>query len=363
MGTDYRLDVYDTSGSRQAVITDFLNIAYTTVVNAPGVLSLGISGEHALLSSIADKWQIEVWRRPDSQSWNREFTGIFRDLVWAYKEKSEASLKCPGLMSMLRWRVINWATGTIDRSSFTTDPAETIMKMLVDYNAGANALVSNGRKRDGVIAGVSVEADGANGNSRNWYCHGRNLLENLQELALVAGGDFDLIKTSATTYQFRWYTGQRGTDRSATVTFGMEYGNMGSPTFAENKSGEKTVACVWGQGEKASRNYVTRTGDNYSASNDIELYVDARDVDLDDTTGLNTRGDGRLKEVQAASVFDFNTIRTPSTEYGVDYFLGDKVTAINPFNGEVHTLKIASLSVTMNDKGEEKVEPEFTSVY
>lgn len=363
MGTDYRLDVYDTSGDRQFMITDFLNIAYTPVVNAPGMLSFSVSGEHGLLASLADKWQIEVWRRPEGESWGRELTGIFRDIAWVYSDKSEATLSCPGIMSMLNWKVVNWAAGTNNRSSFTSDPSETIMKLLVDYNAGANALASNGRKRDGAITGLSVEADGANGNTNNWYCHGRKLLENLQELARVAGGDFDLVKTSSTAYQFRWYTGLLGTDRSASVTFGMDYGNMGSPVFRESRSKENTVACVYGQGEGAARNYVTRTGVNYAAGNDIEMYVDARDIDLDDTAGLNTRGDEKLKEVEAGSGFSFETIQTPSTLYGVDYFLGDKVTAINPFNDNSYTLKIVSIAVTMSESGVEKVEPEFSSIY
>ena len=336
---------------------------YTRVVNQPGQINVNLSGDHPLLSSIQDKWQVEVWRRPLGQSWNREITGFFRDITWNYDEKSSAVLYCTGILNMLSWRVVNWATGTANRSAFTSDPAETIMKTLVDYNAGPNATVANGRKREGTLSGLSVQADGANGNTENWYCHGDNLLFSLQDLASIGGGDFDLVKTSNTTYEFRWYTGQLGTDRSSTVTFSMEFGNMKKPQFKEERRKEKTVACVWGQGEGAAREYVTRTGANYSANNDIEVYVDARDIDLGDTTGLNVRGDTKVKELEANSSFAFDAYDSPSTRYGIEYFLGDKVTAINPFNGDSHTLKIFQVSVSLEASGEEKIVPEFTSVF
>ena len=362
MAVTYRLDVFDLNGDRQFMITDFLDFAYTINVNAPGMLAIGVSGEHSLLETIEDKWQIDVWRRPEGLSWVREISTLFRSIEWDFTDKSKARLICPGIKSMLDWRIVNWATGTANRSAFVAEKAETIAKTLVDYNAGVNATVSNGRKREGAISGVSVQADGALGNTLNWYCHGRNILETIQELTLVAGGDFDLVKTSSTTYEFRWYDGQLGTDRSSTITFAMKYGNMGSPSYNENRSKERTVAAVWGQGEGASRNYVTRTSDAYSASNDIEMYVDARDIDLGDTSGLNTRGDKKLREMGISRSFGFTTIQTPSTLYGVDYFLGDKVTAINPFNENTETLKVNSVAVSLSEDGSESIEPEFTSL-
>ena len=171
----------------------------------------------------------------------------------------------------------------------------------------------------------------------------------------VFANDFDLVKTGATAYEFRWYTGQLGTDRSASVTFAMERGNMANPTYKETRLKEKTVACVYGQGQGSDRDYVTRTGTNYHVSdNNIELYVDARNVDFGDTSGLNAKGDLKLDELEARSAFKFDVLQAPATLYGVHYFLGDLVTAMNPFTGASYTLMVDQVTVDFNNtKGED----------
>jgi len=362
MTSDFRLDIYDLNGDRQFMLTDFLNLAYSVTVNTPATLSFKVDGTHSILSSIQDKWEVEIWRRPKGKDWNREAVCMFRDISWEFLEKEEATLTCEGIKSKLGWRIVNWAAGTNNRSAFVSDPTETIMKTLVEYNCGPSATTGNGRKRTGTIAGLTVETDNAGGTVHNWYCHGKNVLTELQSLALVANGDYDLVKTGPNTYEFRWYSGQLGTDRSTTTTFAMKYNNMGQPTYTEIHRPEKTVACVWGQGEGAARDYVTRTGADYSAGNDIEVYVDARDVDLGDTTGLNSRGDERLREYEAVSAFTFTMLQTPSALYGVNYFLGDLIRAVNPYNDTTYTLKIQSVTVTLDSDGNEKIEPDFSSI-
>lgn len=359
MTTEYRLDVYDTSGVLQAILTDFTSLAYVKTVNSPGLLRFGLNGEHALLDNLDDQWQFEIWRKPAGQAWARDFVGIYRQAEWDYADHSHFIATCPGIMDMLRWRIVAWTANTADRSKFTTTEAETIMKTLVSYNADASATVANGRIREGEITGMAVEADGANGNTLDWYCAYDNLLESLQKLALIAGGDFDLVKTSATAWEFRWYTGQLGTDRTATVKFSMELGNMAEPKYKEPRIEEKTVAIVGGQGTEADRDTVVRTGTNYKTSNNIEMFVNATDIDLGDTAALEDRGDQKLNVVEARNEFEFKALQIPSTLYGVHYYLGDLVTAINPFNADSMTLKVQSVAVSLNEDGSETIAPQF----
>lgn len=364
----YRLDFFDTSGVQQAILTGssavnssaqssgFSGLSYTRKVNAPGFMIFKLRGDHELLSTLSDKWQVEVWRKPDGQSWAREFTGLYRQPEWNWGDYSSFQGYCPGLMSILSWRIVNWSAGYADRTVFTSDPAETVANTLVKYNATSDATTGNGRKRDGAITGLTVEADGAAGNTINWYCAQANLLDTIQEIAKIGGGDFDVVKTSSTAWQWRWYEGQLGTDRSASVTFAMELGNMANPSYRETVIDEKTVACVWGQGEGSDRDYATRTGTNYNAStNNIEIYVNAQDVDQGDTSGLNSRGDLKLDEAEARAEFEFDVLQAPATLYGVHYFLGDKVTAVNPFTGTSVTLKIDQVTVSFDQAGSEKI--------
>jgi hypothetical protein len=371
---DYRLDVYNDSGVMQGVLTGtaaggvenkagFLSLSCVRRVNSPGLLIFSLRGDHPILSSLADKWQFELWRKPTGYTWVREIAGIFRAGQWGYGEKSTIVLYCPGIMSLLGMRIINWAANTANRTVFDGVVARTIMRTLVTYNITSSATTVNGRKRNGTnwpATQITVEADNTGGDARDWYCFGENLLENLQKLAPIAGGDFDLVKTSPTTYEFRWYVDQLGTDRSATVKFALGLGNMGIPQYSESRTDEKTVACVWGKGEDTTREYVTRTGANYSITNDIELFVNATDVDFGNTTGLNDKGDQNLREVEAVSSFRFDALQAPATLYGVHYFLGDLAGVINPVNGTVYTQKITAITQTLEPEGKQTVEVEVS---
>ena len=357
----YRLDIYDTAGVLQYQLTDFTGLYFVKRVNSPGIIQFSVSGDHEILGHIADKWVVEVWRRQDT--WTREAIGLYRMLTWVHGTQSTAMLFCNGIMSMLDWRIIAWTAGYADRSKFTGVNAETIANTLVKYNATTSATVVNGRLRDGSISGVSVEVDGNEGNSLDWFCAYDNLLESLQELAQVGGGDFDLVqltpKTTPTTWQWRWYKDQLGSDRSTDVTFALARGNMANPVYQDNKTQEKTVAVVGGTGEGNLRDYVIRTGSGYHITdNNIEMFVGATDVDT--TAGLNTRGDQKLAEVEAVKSFSFDVLQIPSCLYGVHYFLGDKVAAVNPYNDVSYIVKIQAVMIGMEDDGSERIAVEMS---
>jgi len=358
--TDYRLDVYDLAGALQYVLTDFTSLAYTRRVNSPGVVQFVTRGDHNLLGNIVKDWQVEVWRKPDDTgTWAREITGLYRLLTWTYGAQSKAVMFCNGLMSLLARRIVAFKAGTADKSKFISDPAETVANTLVKYNATTDATTGNGRERDGHIDGLTVEADGAAGTTIDWFCAFDNLLETLQDIAKIGGGDFDLVKTSSTAWQWRWYEGQLGTDRSASVVFSLERGNMANPVYIDNYTNEKTAAIVGGQGEGDARAIVIRTGTNYHVdTNNIEMFVNATDIDT--TAGLNTRGDEKLAEVEEVKQFRFGVLQTPSCMYGTHYTLGDKVTAINPYDGTAYTVKVQAVSVSLKEDGEENISVEMS---
>lgn len=352
--TDYQILVKSPAGVLQAVITDFLSLAYNKVVNEPGLCVFSLSGNHQAISYLENNSQIEIWRRNQGQGidWYCDFYGLYREPDRRGARPGIFAAYCPGQLSMLAWRIVAWPAATTNRSQFTSTAAETIMKTLVNYNAGASATTGNGRERTGTITGVSVEADGAGGNSLDWNCGHKNLLETLQEIAFIAGGDFDLVKTAAQAWEFRWYEGQLGTDRSADVIFALDYDNMANPRYRLRRLGEKTVAIVGGQGVESGRTIEVRTGANYNAStNNIEAFVDARNITT--TAGLQTRGDQYLEASRAYDEFYFDVLQTAVSAYGKHYFLGDLVTAVSPYTGLGVTRKIKTVSVSLDRKQEQ----------
>ena len=159
----------------------------------------------------------------------------------------------------------------------------------------------------------------------DWFCPWQSLLPTLQRVADVAGGDFDLVRTGAATVEFRWYLGQLGTDRSASVIFAVERGNMANPRYRYDRADERTAVVVAGQGELDDRAVVVRTGADYSATNDVEAIKDARHISS--TNGLEDHGDQYLDDKRARQVITFDVLQTPACLYGSHYFLGDLVTA------------------------------------
>ncbi len=363
---DYKIRVYDVAGALQAEVVDFRSLAYQRVVNSPGMGQFVLNGEHALVGEIADKWQVEFWRRDLAREidWYCDFYGLFREPDRQGAGPGTFTALCPGQLCILGWPIVAWRAGTANRSQFGGQPAETIAKTLVGYNAGSQATTGNGRLRTWEISGwtIDVQADGGGGESVDWYCAYQNLLETLRELAEVGGGDFDLVKTGAATWEYRWYAGQLGTDRTATVVFAVELGNMAQPRFRQRRLAERTVAIVAGQGEGSNREIVVRKGGNYGATNEIEMLVDARDVETGDTGGLNTRGDRALRERRAVEQFEFDVLQVPSTLYGKHYFLGDLVTVRSPYTGADVTRKVAGVTVAVGNDGREQIGVEMVDV-
>lgn len=360
MALYYHIRIYNASGALQYIVTDFVALRYTNLVNAAGLCVFTVSGNHPIVSDLDLDWQVEVWRSnpvdedTPTGAWAADFRGFFRDEMRNSDNDGQSffTAYCPAQISLLGRRDIAWAAQTTDRTIFISEPAETIAKTLVDYNAGANATTGNGRIRTGTITGLSVETDGASGNTLDWNCFGVNLLETLTAIARVGDGDFDLVKTGATAWEFRWYDGQLGTDRSASVRFSLPLGNMSNPVLRRHRMSERTVAIVAGQGEGSGRSFVTRTGENYAVgTNDIEMMIDARDVST--TNGLNARGDVRLDEVEARDDLTFDVIQTPASRYNYHYFLGDLVTGI--YQGVSSTKKIHAVTIDFDAEGNEQI--------
>lgn len=327
----YKLRLKTAAGALIAEIVAFEELCYTKRVNSPGLCTFRLDGDHTAIDQLEHRSQVEVWRaNPDLQlDWHCDSYNLYLSPDRFQSERNIFTTICPGQMWFLSTRYIAWYAATADRTAFTSEPVETIMKTLVSYNACAAATTGNGRLRNGAITGLSIQADGTRGNSIDWNCAYKNLLLELRDLAQVAGGDFDLIKTAAQAWEFRWYTGQRGNDRRGAIVFARERGNMINPRYLHDRMNEKTVAIVGGQGEKDQRDIVIRTGDDYSASNDVEVFVDARNRTV--TAGYNAAGDKRLSELRAREAFSFEVVQTPSCFYGEvasggDYELGDLTT-------------------------------------
>lgn len=364
MTTQYQLRIYSRAGVLQHVVTDMLQLSYAREVNAAGILAVALPPQHRAIADLRLDSQVEVWRANADHGidWYCDFWGVWRGEIRQANDDGTAiyQMQCPGILSMLGRSLVAYRANTTDRSTFGLTRAETLAKRLVTYNATSAGTTADGRVRNVTLSGVQVEPDAGRGNDIELSCAWRNLLEVLADVAAIGGGDFDLVRTTPTTCEFRWYPLARGTDRRGEVVFALEYGNIASPRLARSYLQERTVAIVAGQGQEDARTVVVRTGANYAAGyNDTETLVDARN--LMTVAALQGAGDAALVEQRARNELSFAVLQVPQTLYGRDYFLGDLVTA--RYETVLATKKIRRVTVAVQADGSEDITCDLVDAY
>lgn len=366
MAGDYYLEVRSPTGTVLGQIDDYWTLGYHKEVNEPGWLKFSLDGNHTKLSLLSDKSQILVMRSDSANSVApyEDFCGVYRSQLRRTTEKGDSiEIECPGIQHILSWRVNAFYSGLANRSTFTNKAAETIMKTLMNYNFTALATTGNNRKRNGQMTApytISVVADSLRGNSMDRNNSGVNILKELAEIAGIGGLDFKLTRTGAAAWQFDVGYPYLGTNKASTVIFSVDNGNMADPSYQYDAIDEKTVAIVAGQDQASKRQFAVRTGNNYSASNDIEVWVDARN-DGASTAGLNAAGDKALRAQRANETFKYTVRQSPASRYKVDYDLGDVVAA------RYYTIAISQKvqSVTIEyekSSGKEQITPGLKNV-
>lgn len=371
--TKHQVIVRNTTGAKVGEPTDFLSLMYSKRVNQNGEFSILFPGDHAIAGELADKYLVEIRRRVLDWDidWYADFFGVYREPeAFSSQDIDYFNMKGHAQFGVLDWRRVAFYAGESGKSSFASAKAEDIAKAIVQYNATASATTGNGRLRNGPITNFTITIEAGSGGGDTIASLGVAYKSLIAALAKCTGrqgsGDVDLIYTGSSgspSWEFRWYDGQRGTDRSASILFAVNYGNMEEPYYTVGRRREKTVAIVGGKGDGDERDIVVRTGTNYSAANDIESFVAATNVSKGNTTALNAAGDRALIDSEQIEVFDFTPMQTAGYAYGKAYCvtgdIGDLVSAryVHPGYGEISgTFKITGVDVSVDNRGDAPIE-------
>jgi len=354
--------IKDTTGAVIAQVVDARRIEYTRRVNGPGNHSIIFPGEASFIDSLGLDYQVEVHRRLNpTVPFYLEYEGFHRSSM---RQTTNAGLRLftsfgTGYESLLKRRVILYPAGSAQSSK--TGVGETVMKSYVDQNAGPAATFPPRLLASGVTTGLTIEADGAAGLTWTGGRAYQNLLQVVQDIADAANVDFRVIGTGAALFEFRAQATPIGTDRTvdgsapgvAPVVFSLARSNMELPLYAFNRSEEITAAIIMGQGIDSDRVVIQRTDTDRlddSPWNRIEIARGATNEDA--TAGLNAVGDRLLEILRPRESFNFEPIQTESLNYGVDYFLGDLVTA--RYESVERDVQIETVTITV-EKGKELI--------
>jgi hypothetical protein len=346
MAGQWRVWLKDPDGNQVALFDQWERLVINQRLNGVGGFALQFSGDDPRSSLFELDGQMEFYRTDlDNGIASRlEFEGHYADLDDSINADGKPTLivSGKGYNDLLHRRIVEDAAGTA--AAEKSGPAEEVAKLYVFYQCG----VWSTRP----ISGLSVEVITSVGDFVRMAKAHRNVLEIVQEIALVGGGDFAVVGTGAAAYEFRWYDGQFGTDRSATVIFALEWGNMSSPRLRRRRSQEVNAVLIGGQGDGVARTTVWRTDAGRIADSPInrrERFADQRQES--DADGLDTAGDRALEEGNPRPELSFDVLQIPSCLYGLHYFLGDLVTA--KFRDYEARLKIVGLDFTVDQNGEQ----------
>lgn len=305
---------------------------YTRRVNSPGAygwrfLQKATESLAAFQERVTDHFVLDAqvefsWRwQEEDIDWHTDGAFFHRTDVWRYNAAGALVFESGGrgYLDLINRPIIDEFAGSA--GAIKEGPAETVMKEYVNEQAGPGA---GARAKPG----LTIQADGGGGNVVRFSSPHRNLLAIIQEIAKIGGGDFDVVGTGTAAWEFRWYEGQRGADRSSTVLFNVARGNMEQPELRQSRHNEATVIVVGGQGEGADREIV-RVSDavRVAASpwNRIEEWRDARQEP--NTDGLEDLGAERLEERKPKDTLTFKPLQVPGTLLDKHYFFGDLVSA------------------------------------
>lgn len=351
----YQARILDATNQVTALYTDFVEISYKKIVNEVGLCLVTVPVDHPIVETLEDDLLLAIYIAyqdvPQAMSkyglkWVLDFAGLYRDKQVTTDQYGNVYyiLYFRHLNDVFSRAIINWPAGTLGKNYWIGEALATIANDIVRWNLTADATVANGRNRDiSVVRGLH-DAGSISGTDIVDYSIGyRNVLEVLQELAPICGFDFEVrfYDLSPGTLEAKQWTGQQGIDRSADVIFDLALDNIASANINGDRLRERTVAVVGGPGEGAARVVSLRTGANYSATNDYEFFIDARDRT---TAELPTIGDAKLGEFQARVQYDFDLAPSLGYVYPRDVGLGDLVTG--RLAGVSATRKIKSVAVS-----------------
>lgn len=360
----YQVRVYTAGGTAVAVYDDLTSLYYKKQVNHIGLAVLTVPDTHPILDLIVDDLLLEIWfisAPPSGGSISdaQDFIGLYRDHQVATDGDGNTyyMLYFLGTLDILKRYIMAYPPGVNNKTSWVGARVDTIAVNIVDANCTANATTANGRLRTATVIKGLTATGGGLAAIVNYAASYRNVLEVLQTLADLGGFDFDILRpsTASINLTFSVYYPILGSDLHTTIIFDLNLDNVKTANLDGERLKENTVAIVGGAGEGAARAISIRTGANYSATNEYEIFVDARNSA---STELAAIGDAKLAELQARTNINVDIAPSSGYVYRRDYKLGDLVTA--SFAGVMLTKKISTVEVKFDQDQNTTVRIELT---
>ncbi len=357
----YSCRLSDPLGSTLVEMSDFIRLEYALSVGGIGILQITVP------SSFDDRLfrldgRIGVWRSIHGRTPTLDGQSIFLIRRWQYTRET-TTVTAYHASSLLQRRILAYYTGT----SYTRKSAQTagnIIKSLVRENMGSGIVGSDRlgvETRADLSDWLAIQAnmgDGAVITAQDAYANLFDLIKDIQS-ASTQGGVYltsEIVAPTETSLDFRTYVGMRGIDHRSTseqpIILSETSGTLTNCELTIDRSQEVTVAICGGRGEGTSRLIRTsidaaRMGE--SPFNRIEVFGDY--TTINDGDALQSKADALVRSGQPKIEFRADLVETDAVTRGIQYDLGDLITA--EFRGKQYDCRLDVISCSIQDGKQE----------
>ena len=359
--TTFRLA--DPFGAHRVEIANYKSYDYTLNCSpgAVGVLDLELPRSFNTDLLLKDA-RIGPWRSIDGRPAYNDANAQYTIEVMKFRS-TYTFIRAYHVTGLMERRIIAYAAGS-SYAQKAAAPADNQLKAFWRENAGS--LVS-GANRDGgytqpdISTYVTVQVDQGLGASVAKAAARRQLLAVARELAeasATAGTymTFEISAPSEGVLELRTYTGQRGVDRRAGTTNQIilreQAGVLENAELEINYHDERTFVVAGGQGEGTARLIATQKDlvrANASPFGWSEAFLDMSNVN--DLTYLQDDADAGVWYSRPLITFSGDLIESPALVRGIDFDLGDIVTAEDPQTRKQFDVRLDVVNETATEQG------------
>lgn len=265
--------------------------------------------------------------------------------------------------SLLDRRIIAYAAGS-SYTSKTATAADNLIKAFVNENMLAGIV---GADRDGVETYADVssyltkQADLSLGASLSKSAARRRLLDVCVDLANASNTagtylTFEIYAPTESTLELRTYATLRGVDRRAgtgnPVILSTLRGNLENAHLAVDYSDAASFIVAGGQGEEALRligTAIDTTRAGATPFGRIERFRDASNVSTQ--AAIDDEADAQLRAARPVIYFSGDLVETSGLTRGINFDLGDLVTAEHPQSGLQYDVRLDMVHESINTQG------------
>lgn len=342
--------VFDLNLNRLGIIDDFVDVEIKQNYHSPGTLYLTADGS----KEIVDLLQVD---RILTKSTDLTKGYIIKTPEYLDEKSKELTIIAPSINVLLNDRLV------LGQQEFTGS-IENVMKSFVQMNAVApanpNRIIPNLRISSNT--GISFETTEAAVNEP--------LCDYLYEISKKHDVSFDvLLDHTNKKFVFNvWQGADRSTEQSANphVVFAKEFDNVLKQHYTVDAGDYKTTAIVLGEVIEGQPQQVVTVKDEKTGFSRKELLVDSskikktyKDAVGNEITLTDAEYRKLLEEAGNNSLFEYPIIKTFESDvdpdanfkFGIDYFMGDKVSIRNDDLGIILHTRVTSTIEKMTKQG------------